>query len=218
MFPVWLGKYVLLGCACWWANEQRMTTNFQLNAPSTGSQQGGGGSHQPGLLKTPGWYDSIIGHWTAFSWGKKNPRSTRNLRRYWSRETYGTMAIAERCDSTGLSKRSRLAVGWIDVLPTNQPLVDAMYSSSHDHGSGEWVPTRLVSSTIGSCSTSMIMGGRVGVNDRPIFFYFPHMNCWTCFCDETVVIIPHWKFKHADPYNDVLFKVVALKYVYVGYL
>ena len=48
-----------------------MTTNFQLNAPSTGSQQGGGGSHQPGLLKTPGWYDSIIGHWTAFSWGKK---------------------------------------------------------------------------------------------------------------------------------------------------
>ena len=35
------------------------------------------------------------------------------------------------------------------------------YSSSHNHGSGEWVPTRLVSSTIGSVCTSMIMGGRV---------------------------------------------------------
>ena len=34
-------------------------------------------------------------------------------------------------------------------------------SSSHNHKSGEWVPTttRLVSSTIGSCSTSVIVGG-----------------------------------------------------------
>ena len=37
------------------------------------------------------------------------------------------------------------------------------YSSSHNHGSGEWVPTRLVSSSIGSFSTSMIMGGRVNI-------------------------------------------------------
>ena len=35
------------------------------------------------------------------------------------------------------------------------------YSSSHNHGNGEWVPTTLVSSIIGPLSTSMIMGGRV---------------------------------------------------------
>ena len=38
-----------------------------------------------------------------------------------------------------------------------------IYSSCHNHGSGEWVPTRLVFSTIGSFSTSMIVGGRVSV-------------------------------------------------------
>ena len=35
------------------------------------------------------------------------------------------------------------------------------YSSSHNHRSWKWVPPRLVSFTIGSFSTSMIMGGRV---------------------------------------------------------
>ena len=35
---------------------------------------------------------------------------------------------------------------------------DVNYSSSHNHGSGERVPTTLVSSTIRSFSTSMIMG------------------------------------------------------------
>ena len=35
------------------------------------------------------------------------------------------------------------------------------YSSSRNHGSGEWVPTRLVSSIRGPFSTSIIMKGRI---------------------------------------------------------
>ena len=42
------------------------------------------------------------------------------------------------------------------------------YSSSHNHRSGEWVPTRRASSRTGPFSTSM-MGGRVDVLD----FCFP---------------------------------------------
>jgi len=36
------------------------------------------------------------------------------------------------------------------------------FQNSHNLGSGEWVPRGLVSYTIGSFSTDMIMGGRVG--------------------------------------------------------
>ena len=52
-----------------------------------------------------------------------------------------------------------------------------IYSSSHNHGSGEWVPARLVSSTIGSFSISMIMGGRVDdMFFLPLFPSIEHAN------------------------------------------
>ena len=37
------------------------------------------------------------------------------------------------------------------------------YSSSHNHGNGEWVHPRLVSFTIGTFFASMIMEGRVNI-------------------------------------------------------
>ena len=46
------------------------------------------------------------------------------------------------------------------------------YPSSHNHGSWKRVPLRCVSFTVGSCSTSMIMGGMVYITvcffQRPI--------------------------------------------------
>ena len=52
----------------------------------------------------------------------------------------------------------------------------AFYSSSHNHGSWKWVTPRLVSFAIGSFSTSMIMGVRVGggyVVVSSVFFHIP---------------------------------------------
>ena len=59
--------------------------------------------------------------------------------------------------------------GWVDISNLLGNFVDtgtqelhvSGYSSSHNHGSGEWVPTTLVSSIMGPLSTSTIMGGRV---------------------------------------------------------
>ena len=49
------------------------------------------------------------------------------------------------------------------------------YSSSHNHGSGEWVPTRLVSSIMGPFSTSIIRvvksKSRLFLDSLIIFFY-----------------------------------------------
>ena len=49
----------------------------------------------------------------------------------------------------------------------------AFYSSSHNHGSWKWVTPRLVSFAIGSFSTSMIMGVRVGGGFKYFFFHIP---------------------------------------------
>lgn len=164
-FPVLLGTYVLLGRACWWATKQRMTINFLLYKWRANEQ--GGGSAPTSLLNS--WMImirsySIIDHWT-FSWRKKI-HIQPDIFGGCSRQTYGTMAIAERCHLTGLSlgETSRLATknesSWIDVL--------------------------------------VLMIGP--------FFLFPktwklrwHFSVMNC----RVVIIPPWKFKHGDPYNDV---------------
>ena len=61
-----------------------------------------------------------------------------------------------------------------------------MYSSSHNHGSGKWVPPILVSFHLGWFSTSMIMGERVFTINHFMYILCIHsftikINCsWIC--------------------------------------